>query len=662
MKLEQEWVARMAFAMKTRFPKLNEEEITELVREVYKERVKDTDIILYNSYEETSANSSLIEMVDWIDRNKPLIAESGVMFYPKHIRRNLNIEIIKEDMLDPRKIHKKEKFAALEAGDTFTAAIKDKQQLNDKKAANSGYGAEGQASSFLYNLHSAMSVTASGRGQLSTACQCFENLLADNVKFFHINEFYNWVYNIIHEESEWKYNVWDYFNRAPTEEEFVERFQRKFGHPSLCKEEYIHSVYQSLSDEQRIRVYFKANFNEFMLYRKPANMLIKIALKDIEYIDPNEIPKDLEKQVNDYVDLVLEFVGYRYSIFRYEDRTKYQPRAVVIVMDTDSNFLSFGTVLDYLMENIIPDELRYDEEWEENKKLRILNTLAVLTTKAITQTLYHYLGVVNVAEQDRKLVNMKNEYYYSRVVTTFAKKSYIGLQKRQEAVLFKEPKIDVKGVNFFKSTASENTSQFIYDEILMERLLLPKNPSLRDIYKAIYKFQKRITKEIAEGNMGYLKRSIRVKTPDAYSDPIRIGSFKAVYVWNKICDENERIRLPATVTLVKVKLSKRQDATALVPWPKYYKRILDIFDHDENIGEYINEEGKKVPAKGITTIALPEDFDEVREWILSIIDTETLVEDNMKLFSQLYAPLGLTPGRTSVDGANRKYYTNVIRI
>ena len=662
--LKEAWVPRMVFAMQTKFPSLSPEKIEEMVNTIYENTMKNHDVQIYNSYEDILMNTNLIDVLNWIQNTKPLIADSGVFFYPKDKKRNVNIEIIKEDMLEPRKIHKKEMFQALEAGDAFTAAAKNKQQLNDKKAANSEYGAEGQSSSFLYNLHSAMSVTACGRGQLSNACQCFENLLADNVKFFHLNEFYNFIYNIVNEQPLWQYDTYKFISVVPSEKQFVERFRRKFGHESLFQEEYVKDVYHYLSDELRIRVYYKSNLNEFILFPSIANKLIDIEGTDIEYVDPNELPKGLEKKVNQFVDIVLEFVGYRYSVFRYEDRTKYLPRAVTPIMDTDSNFINLGVVLDYLKEHVLPISLRINPKWEEEKKLRVLNTLAVLLTKAITQTLYHYLGTANVAEEDRHYVNMKNEYYYSRVVTTFAKKSYIGLQKRKEAVLFKGPEIDVKGVNFFKSTASEDTSKFIYDEILLKRLLCPPSgvPSLKDIYRAIYEFQKKITKEISEGHMGYLKRSIRVKSEDAYTNPMRIGNYKAVYVWNHICEEVEQIKLPATVTIVKVKLTKKSDVSALSEWPDIYQKIMYLFEHDPNIGEYVDEEGNRVPAKGINTIALPEDYDEVPKWILSIIDTETLVEDNMKLFTQLYAPLGLTPGKTSVDGKNRKYYTNVVRI
>ena len=664
--LEKEWTDRMVQIMRIKFPEQSEDTIRGYVTKVYQARVKNTKARVYNSYEEISANTTLLDLLDWIVSKKVLLAESGVMFFPKSMKRNLNVEIIKECMLDARKIHKKEKFKAMDAGDIFLASVKDIQQLNDKKAANSGYGAEGESSSFLYNMHSAMSVTSCGRGQLSTACQCFENLLADNVKFFSVDEFYTFVYNIITEEDEWHYDTLSVIPIVPSKEEFVERFRRKFGHESLFNELQIENCYVGLTDIQRIRVYYKANLEEFLRFPKPRTLMTKIAyMEDVKFIDPNDIPKELDKPVHKLVDLIIEFVGYKYGVFRYEDRTKYQPRAVTPIMDTDSNFINFGFLLDYIREEIIPVRLKKDKPEVANaRKMRILNTLAVLISTAVAKTLHHYLGKANVAEEDRPHINMKNEYYYSRVITTYAKKSYIALMMRQEAHMFDPPKLDVKGVNFFKSTASEKTSKFIYDKVLMEQLLLPKSgtPSLKDTYKTIYQFQRKITSEIAEGDMGYLKRSIKVKTADGYSNPMQIGQYKAVYIWNLVCKEKERINLPATVTLVKVKLRNKQDAAPLSSWPEIYERIMYLFDHDPNVGDYTEEDGTKKKGKGINTIALPEDYDEVPKWLLAIIDVETLVEDNMKLFTQLYRPLGMSQGSTSANGVSRKYYTNIVRI
>lgn len=277
-------------------PDKSREKIEAFVEKKFKERYQDHSAVIYNSYENTVADTSLNQVLDWIQVDKPLIAESGVFFYPKDKKRNVNVEIIKECMLDRRVIDKNAMYEYMKKGDTFNAAVKDLAQANDKKAANSGYGAEGQSSSFFYNTHSAMSVTSCGRGQISTACQCFDNLLADYVKFFDMNEFHTWVNHICSE------NQIENFQRKMSlisfqVKEFVRRYVSKFLHESLVDVSAIERTYDYLNPEERIRVYYKANLHKFLLNNKIRNVYAKISGSKCDFVDPNNIPDEIYPEV-----------------------------------------------------------------------------------------------------------------------------------------------------------------------------------------------------------------------------------------------------------------------------------------------------------------------------------------------------------------------------
>ena len=283
------------------------------------------------------AHTSLGKTVDWIQVYHPIMSESGVFFYPKSEKRNVNTEIIREYMLDARTVHKQEKFEAMKRGDLFTAAVKDLQQGNDKKAANSGYGAEGQASSFLFDVQSAMSVTAAGRGQLSTMILCFEDLFEDNVKFWNMDEFYGFISNIVAEKKTWEYNTFDIVNYTPPKDVWVERFLNKFYDPSLYVKEDVERTYDILMKDEIARTYYKSNIRGFLRWnRVPSDLLEDIAFTDVEYIDPNVIPKEIKDKVVEFVKMTKEFVGYKYGRFRYEDRARYMRRRSIIISDTDS--------------------------------------------------------------------------------------------------------------------------------------------------------------------------------------------------------------------------------------------------------------------------------------------------------------------------------------
>lgn len=681
--METNWISQMVQSLSMLHPELPITKIQAFVKKQYEKRFTDHKATIFNSYENITYHTTLGETVDWIQSFKPLIAESGVFFYPKSMKRNLNIEIIRECMLDARTVHKAEKFAALDAGDLFTANVKDIQQLNDKKAANSGYGAEGQRSSFLFNMHSAMSVTSCGRGQLSTASQTIENLMADYVKFFNMDEFFTYINHIRNESDHWKFKWNSIIDEVPSEKQYVSRFAKKFLHDTLYDEAMIHQVYQTLSDEERVRTYYKANLLEFLTNFAPKRLLTRIMStkcsfvkknkdgsdKGHYFVDPNEVPDTIKEDLELLTSMVMEFVDYKYGVFRYEDRMRYQKRYGIPVSDTDSVFCCYQNQCKFLEQEVLPRTLRPKDKRSKHEAkmqhIKLINILSYITSAGIKETLHHYLGKVNVAEEDRKYIKMKNEFYYSRLIVTHAKKSYVGLMQRQESHVYDEPKLDVKGVNFFKSTASERTSKFIYDEILMNQLLQPKDGtiSLQRTYRAIHDFQMDIAKDIAKGDMGFLKRSIKVKTKDAYANPMSIGAYKAVWVWNYIADDGHQIVLPATTTQVKVILRNKQDAAKLEKWPEIYHKVMELFDTNPEVGDFLDEKtGKLKKGKGIKTIALPDDMDEVPDWVLAIIDVNTLVNDNMALFTQLYRPLALAKGTTTHNGANMAYYTNIVRI
>lgn len=337
MYIRDHWIQVMTRSMCTAHPEMSRDEIRKKVTKIFDKRFTDHDATMYNNYDEVVAPVTLAQIVDWFRETKPLICESGVYFMQKSVKRNINVEIVKECMLDARKIHKKEMFECLDRGDAFGAAVKNIQQANDKKAANSQYGASAEPSSFLYNLHAAMSVTSCGRGQLSTACQCIENLLADNVKFFNMDEFYTWVDHICSEKDSWKFDTMEIISIIPTREQFVDRFLSKFYHVQYADEKKIGMVYDSLSEELMIRLYYKANLRDFLMNAYPLILFGKISSMDMkpeeDFIDPNVVPGKLRPDVQKLVDLVIEFVVYKYSIFRYEDRTRYQKRKAIIVMD-----------------------------------------------------------------------------------------------------------------------------------------------------------------------------------------------------------------------------------------------------------------------------------------------------------------------------------------
>lgn len=661
MYIKDEWISRNLKILKILKPNMSETKLLKFLDKKFEENFKDTEAKIYNSYDEIVIDTTLAKTIDWVQIEKPYISESGCFFKNRYKCRNLNAEIM-EGQLDRRVIRKREMFEAKQAGDVILEAFKDICQGNEKKRANSGYGAEGNHTSFLFNAHSAISITAAGRSSLSVAGMCFENLFANFVKFKNIDELYTYLYNITIDKKHWKYSIDEVIDIIPSKSDFINNLKEKFDTDVKYDEYRLEEIYDNLSKDMRIRVYYTSNMKKFLKNTIPRDLIRDIMKTPSEFVDPNKIPKDIAPLVLVFNEIVTEFVGYRYQHFRYEDRMKADKKANIVVSDTDSTFLYLGDIVRYVMNNLLPIKLFKNKDVKKSYRIKLVNLFCVLGSTAASDALYNYLDKVNVEDDFKSQVNMKNEYYLEIVGVTFAKKSYFGILSRKEGFIYSKPKLEVKGVNFFKSTSTEKTTKFIYDEILMKRIFDTKTGEIdiKSIVRKIKEYENMMYKDIKNGDMGYYKKSVKVKSQDAYVDPMKISAYKATYVWNSLVDFSEQISFPAVTTSVKVNIKTIKDLAPLEKYPEIFEKFVYLLEKDKNL-QRIDSKGKS-KFIGIKSIALPYGTDKVPDWLLELIDIETIISDNMKLFTQLYRPLGFKPGTNSHNGTQIKYYTNIIKL
>jgi hypothetical protein len=81
----------------------------------------------------------------------------------------------------------------------------------------------------------------------------------------------------------------------------------------------------------------------------------------------------------------------------------------------------------------------------EHNEFIAVNTLAYLLTSAVSDILYKFSTEANICEDYRGLINMKNEFYFRRVIVGLARKRYISKITLREGNLLHPPKVDIKG-------------------------------------------------------------------------------------------------------------------------------------------------------------------------------------------------------------------------
>lgn len=631
--------------------------IKKFIDEVFERDFKDTNIQLYNHYEDELINTRLSKIPDWIEAENPILTESGVFFKQKTKHRNLQAELIVNRIYRRKAIQKLEHAAKDEVERNFRKS----GQTTVKLRLNSGYGIQSEPRSFAYSPHVPISITSAGRSQISISAALTENFFSDYVKFMNMDELYSYLlffkkeYNT-RTETENMYDYTEVIDRIPSLKDVVNRLESKFKDKTKFDREVVKDILKGFSVELLTRVYYKCNLSEFLLNKVMKELYQSIMDSETIFLDPNSVPEDIKVDVQLFAELVREFVHYDYIPFRYEDRNIMEERNVIIVEDTDSNIIYYDENLTFIEDNVITPKTKFDtgkEKFEYEQKL--FNTLSYAHTVALRSGLDAYLTKINVPEEDFFWINMKNEFYMNTVVTTEGKKAYISNIVRQESRVFDEPELDTKGVTFYKSTATAKTSNFINNKILIEEILAPEDEkiNLKRITKKINTYRMEIADDLQNGDMGYFSTSIRVKNAESYKrDPMSIAGFKAIFVWNHLAPREEQIQLPAFVSLIKVKLFKKQDVHLLEAFPDVYEKILELFETVPQIRD-----------KGIKAIAVPGGTETIPEWILPIIDTETIINNNMALMAQIYGALDFVPGMVRHQSSQElKFYSSVLRL
>jgi hypothetical protein len=659
---KKKWIDEMSEVLR-RTTDLGDKEINKFLEKEFDNNFKDTTAILFNSYDRVATPTTLSDTLDWIQERKPIVTEAGTFFKRVDEGRALHAQIVFGNLMN-RNVFKKEMFKAMDRDDRVMAKFYEAQQLLEKLRANAPYGVDGNPYSFSFSYNVSSTTTFSARGQTSMAALNFENIMNDYVKFDTMEEMFVYINNILREKDSWKFKTFDVINIIPSVDDCVDRICNKFEIGVEYDREIITCLFENMTDKERTRIFYKSNIRPFLLNDSIANLIDTISLRDdVAFVNPYEPEDEIKPELKLIGEIITEFVSYKYQPFRYEDKTRHKKRATVIIMDTDSTNLYVGNLVRFIKNKVVTKRFFGKAKQVADYNNKLMNIIAHFLTDSIDETIDFYLSKINVDNSDKR-VKMKNEFGFGTVIVTYAKKSYISSVMRREGVVFTKPKLEMKGVSFYKSSSTPKTTEFIINDILHDKLLFSKNNKIdiMNIIKSIEEYKRNMRTEIQSGDLTYHKRAIKVKATDGYSDPMGVSQYKAVYVWNKLNPEDQ-IDLPATVTLLKIKLYSKKDLGLLEEYPEIYNRLVNLFDTDKNFGDYMDK-GKLVKGKGITTIAMPNTLDEIPDWILPILDVETIVSSNMALFEQLYKPLGLasvTPKHNS-SKKNMTYYTNIIRV
>ena len=675
-------------------PEWDEKKVKKKIEQMMLKNLKNPSVICDNNYTHQSSQSTLLSVIEWAMDKKPIIAGNGT-FYKQHAESdNPNADMVDGFLID-RKKYKKQMFAVEDEESPIYKSF-DLQQQNTKKLANSYYGGSGAKTSPFYSEYSAVATTSSAQSVISTTETTFESFLADNFAFITFNECIEWMDTIIKENC-----VLDKWVKRVSKKDLLERLKDHILGVNEDEVEFLDKYLSTLSEEQITRIYWKNNLikftevhdkikkihdkifkevvnfeeideetgtiddipkeyrEEFSTKKKPIKEWNKFASVQ-KFYDPNNAPDTIKKYLEQLKEIYMKYVYVRYAHLDRIYRLKNFRRKVVTVIDTDSNILSLDTWMKYALGNLLKDN--YGRSKWDNVYIAI-NTITYIITAVATDILLYYGECSNVEESIRPRFNMKNEFFFARLIIAKTKKRYLSKIMLREGNRLKKPKYDVKGFDFKKATTSD-AAEKVYMDLVKNDLLNSEKIDLNIIMNKLNDFKKEIERSIRNSEITYLPNA-NAKELGAYKDPSTSQGVRGVLAWN-ICEPDKMIEFPAKVTIVKMTIEKEEDILPLkAKNPELYDRILNGIFRDTT-GIFIklkkNNKGQRVPTcTGMTILAIPTN-EKIPEWAMEFIDYRTIVNTVLSPFksvNEIFNLPGIEEGKT---GRKTTGISNLIRL
>ena len=351
----------------------------------------------------------------------------------------------------------------------------------------------------------------------------------------------------------------------------------------------------------------------------------------------------------------------------YNSTNKFQ--AVTFEKNVDENgdiikgfdaieFLDNEKDFDFYNEEIIEKKRMIDVTKiipQDNVKFALINVMCYILSTIINLYMINFTKHSGSFRGDSNCrINMKNEFYMSRIMLTDAKKHYASLQILQEGNYLGDGVLDVKGIDCLTKSSTSRDTQKALKKILLEDILTGDKVDQLKLIKDIAILEKEIYTDLRSGSKKYYKPAI-IKSMDTYETPTRIQGVKAAIAWNYIKGDLPGFDLGTRnpLDVIKVDINKKNIGVIKDEFPEQYERISDIINPNCSIvceGLPISSvfHGK------LDTVAIPKDIP-VPEWLKSFIDYTTIIGDNLSGFPASSAGIG--------QFMNKKAnYSNVVRL
>lgn len=627
LSFSKEWVSEMKIKLMRTYPSMSESDIEEKLYRIINTRMKDHPCLLDNNYLGTSRDTTLLAMTEFFAKQKPILAGYGVLFKPHDKSANASAGLLIESLDNRNKIKAERKKYPQ---GSYEFLVRDIGQGNEKVIANSYYGAAGADTSVFYNLYVAASTTGTGQALIATAETSFEALLEGNIKFFDLDECLLFIDRVVKTDMDMNFKVSNPYSDDMTKR-VVDRLLSQFRDDQSNNDDYrtmLTTIVSNLSKYDQLRLYFKNNLYVFLRDVSEVKELLTILCSETKsFRNPNKVPEEIEDTITTLWQYIFHNVCHIHPTRSRIVRDSQHTRFATVTQDTDSTMVTIAKYMELMLSQNLTNQVAADNEDELD--FICCNIMAYILTRYSQCFLERYCQDVNMPADQHKRINMKNEFYNLTMILTPKKKRYVSYTRLQEGQLIDPPMVKISGLDFIKSTTSDDVKSF-FTSIIHDDILNVDEINVSSIIRKIKNFREILRSSFLNGELTYLNL-VSAKEPEAYKKPYSQQAIKATIVWNAV-EKNRLINLPEKIFIVKMDY-------------KTEKRFNDNIDRFGDVADIIRKEIFESPigeiAKGgITVVGIPQNIDRLPQWVIDTMDIDTMVDDIISKFNPILESLG----------------------
>ena len=623
--------------------KLNDEALDKLLdAEVEKSKKKGIRYAyLRDIYRSRVIKIDLDEIMSWVAQNRLIVGANGAYSYaPQDILGDTSVMVIGD--LDARAAEKKLAKDFEKNNMLKEATLHDNLQTKYKQDTNSTYGIACMPGSFLFSPDSATYITTQARQLISEMMWSFERFLVNNLQLQDYDEAMLYFNCVLKEERHWeKYKEW--IEYIPTKKDIITYVLSKltdidnFNSKTKNISRSLFIFLENLSEEERVYLYYKFNFINFIDKNPKVMELFKeVANGQTEFLDPNKVPEEYKVICDKIIELSKEFCYCEFMTTHRVEKYFDCDRKSILLSDTDSVFIILGKLMD-----VIYNKIGHIYRFRTND-FKMVNTLCTLCTDFIGMRHDKFVEACNVKYKfENYNLNAKNEFYYKRVVLfTGIKKNYSGLKLLREGNIVPPKKqISHTGLKLTGSRTPKQVSDF-QTRIIEENILRAQVIDPIKIMNDINEEKNIIINTIKSGDktMGIPQR---FSGYDKYKVFESAQICRLVEIWNRLYPE-QRIGNGEYLMTFETKIHSEAQLYMIKDEEMREKIRKAVY------GAKWDGEDNFLRHHGLSTVGIPRDgaITTIPQWMIDIIDFEAMARKHLSAITDLLPSLNMNKVKT----------------